>query len=82
MLCLNASTAYSIHNSKEQPNSSKFHILLFLLPKQKGNKELNISSFYEDIAACVTNAPCWKLHEVIPIALIKSRYRHILLHAE
>ena len=31
-----------------------------------------VLSFYEDIAACLTNAPCLKLREVASIALIKS----------
>ena len=44
--------------------------------------ELNISRFYKDLAACLMNAPCWKLDEDIAIVLIKSRCRKILLHAE
>ena len=65
-------------------NSSKFHIfsLYFFFSKQKWDVELNLACVYEDMAACLTNAPCWKLHEVIPIALVKPRCQKVPLHAE
>ena len=80
-LFFNANTACSICNSR-LILVNFIYLIFFFFSKQKWDIELNIACVYEDMAACLTNEPCLKLQEVIPIALIKPRCQKVPLCAE